>query len=334
MIQNIFLILFIGIFLPFSQSNTATQIDPIIINDQIESGFVFFGEKPFYGLNINTAPGEIRFNVIKSGAYRLFLIESDQGNQTVTLAGMNNLGRFIAGQTIISDTESDINVSYNNSFIQNFLTNDNITNIKQWLITQEDINQLSGKKFILSTPALQAGVVEISESTFDFYPSENGFQILLPIPNKTLENNQTQDPIVQNYQAINRFLTLEILENINNPNLNTHFSMAHQVKNNPTDSVTLIISPNNNEIFITMNNDPTKIWMINLDGGTIETYQGFDQLHKGNLPEIGITSKDLYILNFSNESLMIGIIFATSVILMIIGLTVFINLRKRNVNNK
>lgn len=333
MIQKIFLILFIGIFLPFSQPNTAIQNDPIILNDQIESAFVFFGDKPFYGLNINTTPGEVRFNIVKSGAYRLFLIESDQGDQTITLAGMNNAGRFIAGQTIISDSEPENNIAYNNAFILNFLTNDNITDIKQWLITQENINQLSGKKFILSAPSLKAGVVEITESTFDFYPAENGFQILLPLPNKILKNKQTQDPIEQNYQAINRFLTLEILENINNPNLNTHFSMAHQVKNNPSDSISLIISPTQNEIFITMNNDPTKIWMINLDGGTIETYQGFEQLHKGNLPDIGITSKDLYILNFSNESLMVGIIFATSTILMIIGLTVFFNLRKRSINN-
>jgi hypothetical protein len=120
---------------------------------------------------------------------------------------------------------------------------------------------------------------------------------------------------------------------MDNQDLNTHFSMAHQVKINPDDSVSLIAFPNQNQIYITINNDPTKIWMINLDGGTIETYEGFEQLHKGNLTAIGITSKDLFILNFSNESLMIGIILAASVILMIIGLSVFILIRKRAKNS-
>ncbi len=321
-----------GIVLPYSNTNTF-QYDPTSMNEQIESGFVFFGDTSFYGLNLNTAPGEVRFRIIKSGAYRLFLIESDQDNETITLAGINNLGRFIAGQTILDKSHSDIDSAYNNSFILNFLTNDNITDIKQWLNTQENINRLSGKKFIMSLLPSKAGLVEISQSTYDYYQAENNFEILLPISYQASENATSGNLNNPDYKAINQFLTLEILENINNPNLNTHFSMAHQVKINPSESVTLLISPTRNQIYITMNNDPTKIWMINLDGGTIETFQGFEQLHKGNLPVIGITSKDLYILNFSNESLMLGIIFITSAILTIIGLTVFINLRKVEQNS-
>ncbi len=329
MIQKLILIFIMGLSLSLTNDHL-TQKNQQVLEDQIESGFIFFGEQSFYGLNINTAPGELRFRIIKSGAFRVFLIESEINDQIKTLAGLNNTGRFIAAQTLLNGTQSSVDINYHNSFMLNFLTNDNITNIPQWLATKENIQRLSGEKYLAAVLPSQGGIIEITDTTYDFFAGEDNFEVLLPIPYEKYTVKQTDQFDGPYYYGMYQFLEFEILENINNPNLNTHFAMAHRIKNNPTDSVTVLFSPYRNHIYITINNDPSKIWMINVDGATIETYEGFDQLHKGNLPAIGITSKDLSILNFSNESLMVGIIFATIVILMIIGVAVFVNVRRQN----
>jgi hypothetical protein len=80
----------------------------------------------------------------------------------------------------------------------------------------------------------------------------------------------------------------------------------------------IVLEPNKNMIYIAFDKDYEKLWMINLDGLTIETYSGFDKYHKGNVPKIGITSNDLRILNFSNEGLMKGVVLGAISIFIIL----------------
>jgi hypothetical protein len=83
-----------------------------------------------------------------------------------------------------------------------------------------------------------------------------------------------------------------------------------------------VFDPENNLIYLAFDKDFSKIWMINLDGETIETFSGFERYHKGNIPKIGITANDLRILNFSNEGLMVRIIIGAIGILIIIIATI------------
>ena len=89
-----------------------------------------------------------------------------------------------------------------------------------------------------------------------------------------------------------------------------------------------MIDLSHNKIYVALAKDFEKIWMINLDGLTVETFSGFDKYHKGNVPKGGITSSDLRILNFSNESLMQGVIIGALGIFIILLIPQITNLVK------
>jgi WD40 repeat protein len=103
-----------------------------------------------------------------------------------------------------------------------------------------------------------------------------------------------------------------------------------QPLNNSLTSV--VISPDDNQVYVSLNKNADEVWRLDINGGTVETHTGFDKNHKANIPKLGITSSDLKILNFSNEDLTRGIISIAIVILFIILISIVLYLPRDNQN--
>jgi hypothetical protein len=116
-------------------------------------------------------------------------------------------------------------------------------------------------------------------------------------------------------------------------NFSEEFGLKILTEFQPTnDTLTsILISPNDNQVFVSLDKNANEVWRFDIYGGTVETHSGFDQNHKANIPKLGITSSDLKILNFSNEDLTRGIIAISIVILLIIIISIIVYLPRNKI---
>lgn len=300
----------------FAQSGT---IPPV------EVAFVAFGEEPIYGLILNSSIGEVRFRIDRESQERILYIEVFENGQFITVAGMNNSGVLLVTQELL-DAENQPQTSpyflalFQEEFIQtNLPLRTNANNAKTWFDEYDHKNELVNSHQLIADKTNSASIINFENNQILTSNPKNNFIILQPIQNGLSQLQNNFPKIKQEIIAQRNYLQTELV------NLTEEISVEKglTILNNASltdgrDIVTVSIRPSKNEFYITLDGDNEKIWMINLDGKTVETVTGFDQYHKGNIPSLGITSTDLRIINFSNERLMDSIIVLSLFILLIL----------------
>ncbi len=292
-----------------------------------EFNFVVYSNHPFYGMNIDNNRGEIRFRIATEHKHRVLFFDILESGIYRTFAGVNDQGIFISSQDLVNQV--GINPLSNNEFEnifgeilynQSFLPSMNKINI-------EDFQYFINNSIVLFGDIRQnAYYIETIDNISRLVTSSNPYLISSPylISNQeTLNSNSINDSEI-NYQ--NLISSLE--ERQSNFSVLNGFKALDAASFSTNQITSIVVEPNQNKIYISFDKDFEKLWMINLDGLTIETFSGFDKYHKGNVPKIGITSNDLRILNFSNEGLMKGVIIGATSIFLILMIPEIVSLIK------
>ncbi|PKO13165.1 MAG: hypothetical protein CVU39_20520 [Chloroflexi bacterium HGW-Chloroflexi-10] len=300
-------------FQPNTQNNLQTQDEP----QPYTGSFVVYSDETYFGSNIDTLTGELRFRFKQANNHRAVFFDLLVGTEYFTIGAINDRGVFISF-IITEDFLAGLTPSqFENDFfstIYETLTIPSENRIRE-IVSYWDLQNV---KMIFAGPnrnayhlEIQGDLVEIRKIDGNYlsvayqYSTDSGINM----PSQYSFDTQLQAELA----GFNRSKGLNLLN---------QFSGARQ------SIVSLFFEPAENKLYITLDNNITQIWMINVDGGTIETFRGFDQYHIGNVPEIGITSNDLRILNFSNEKLMDRVILGAIGILLIILVSNFILIKK------
>ena len=95
----------------------------------------------------------------------------------------------------------------------------------------------------------------------------------------------------------------------------------------------MVFEPKTNSIYVALNRNFDKLWMISIDNKTIETYKGFEKKMKFHMPKEGVIASDLLNENYKNykpykENNNMVVILIIIGVLLIIGS--FILRRKNN----
>jgi hypothetical protein len=273
-------------------------------------------EKTFYGFNAGSLNKELRFRFNQQNRINFLFIDLFENNQFYTIGAYNNKGIFILiqdhpgsqQQNRLSPTEFEDHFSellYGASTIPELTSEEYSMN--KWIIPNSNLifaNKF-GKTIIISS---ESDNYQLYENDLPYlgityrYPYDELNNIL---------NNDGDD-----------FLYTKLMDEINktDENFSEEFGLKILTEFQPlNDSLTsILISPNNNQVYVSLDKNANEVWRFDINGGTIETHSGFDKNHKANIPKLGITSSDLKILNFSNEDLTKGIIAISIAILLII----------------
>ncbi len=299
---------------------------PVFAQSIGETGlsFVAFSKNTYYGMNLDTSAAELRFRINEENKQRVLFIDTYTNDIYMTIAGINDQGVFVTYQNFFTTsnpvylTPTDFVSQFGDLLYERSRVPDPKTlSLENSKIVIDHANQLFaselGKSFIIES---STGYPAIIEKQLDW-------QILSPLASSFSDNENIDDfyhPYKQKLRA-----EAEIRKYISDFSLLDGFRVLKAAQPRESQTASIIIDPGKNQIYIVLDKDFAKIWMINLDGATIETYSGIDKYHKGNMPEIGLTSNDLRILNFSNESLMDGVILWGVVIIVIILLVTAAN---------
>ena len=308
-------------------------IPPIKIYAQVDEannnlGFVINSQRTFYGFNAGSSDQELRFRFSQQNRQNILFIDKFENNQFYTIGAYNSKGVFLLiqdhpgslGQNRL--TPSQFNSHFSDLLIKSSRTPELDSDgyaLNHWIIPNS--NLIFADKF--------GKTIIISSGTDDF---------------QIIENDQPYIGITYNYpyNDLNNELNLNeqdylhdrLLDNIHelDKNFSESFGLEILTDLQPLNSrlTSVLISPGDNQVYVSLNKNPDEVWRFDVNGGTIETFSGFEKNHKANIPKLGITSSDLEILNFSNEDLTRGIIAIASIILLIILFSVFVYFPRNN----
>jgi len=324
-----FLKIFVNIPLLFFFLLPSNFFIPQSINDNNpELCFVVYSKNSLYGLNLDNSFGEIRFRIETQNQRRVLFIDQFKSDAYQTVAAMNDQGTFIS-YFFFDDQISQISPT-NFTEIFGSLLFDQIS-----IPSAENINLLS-KSFLINN---SSQVFADENQKGYIIRTINGNSEILEIQNHSLVNNGL-DLTTQSNGLLNDFyhpfqqkkrVETEINKRISEFSIQDGFVVLENAQPQQDMIASVVFDPENNFIYLAFDKDFSRIWLINLDGETIETFSGFERYHKGNIPKIGITANDLRILNFSNEGLMVRIIIGAIGILIIILATIFVHIQFKKI---
>lgn len=308
-------------------------IPPLRIYAQTGEGnenlsFVINSTRSYYGFNAGSIDQELRFRFSQQNRQNILFIDKFENNQFYTIGAYNSKGFFVLiqdhpgslGQNRLTPTQFD--QRFLDLLIKSSRTPDVDSDgytLNQWVVPNSNLlfTDKYGKTIIV-------------------YSGKDDFQII--------ENDLPYIGITYSYPYVNfnKDANLsdqsnfhdQLLENIHelDKNYSEGFGLEILTDLQPLDGrlTSVLISPNDNQVYVSLNKNAAEIWRFDINGGTVETHLGFDKSHKANIPKLGITSSDLEILNFSNEDLTRGIIAIAIVILLIILFSVFVYLPRND----
>jgi hypothetical protein len=291
-----------------------------------EIAFAVYSQNTLYGMNLDNSQGEIRFRIVSDHNHKVLFIDKNIGDVYGTAAGFNDSGIFVAYQYLSNTLQSALltPANFQSSFAPVLFENNSLPSKKD-VLTRADFPSVNNANLLAADDNRNRFVIETSNGISSFQADQDKFVVLtnqLSTAVISPDENNFYHPLQQKARLEN-----EINKNLADFSINYAFNALKIAQPEQDSLASIVIDPGKNEIYLAFDKDYEKIWMINLDGGTIETYGGFEKYHKGNIPDIGITANDLRILNFSNEGLMVKIIFGAIGILIIIIMTIIFNIR-------
>lgn len=294
-----------------------------IDENNAELCFVVFSKNSFYGLNLDNSAGEIRLRIETQNQHRVLFVDQFKSESYQTIAAINDQGTFVS-YFLFYDQSPKISPTIFNETFSPLLFN-------QMSFPSPESNELFSKSLLINNSSQlfaeenQKGfIIQTKNGESEFHLNQN-YLINSAMEFRT-PSSDSSDDFFHPVQQIKR-VEDEINKRLSEFSIQDGFLVLEKAQPSQNMIASIIFDPENNLIYLAFDKDFNKIWLINLDGETIETFSGFERYHKGNIPKIGITANDLRILNFSNEGLMVRIIIGAIGILCIILITIFASFR-------
>lgn len=323
---------FISTLIIFSIFFIIPPIDIFAQTDEINNNlsFVVNSQKTFYGFNAGSINKELRFRFAQQNRQNFLFVDLFENNQFYTIGAYNSKGIFI----LIQDHPG----SQQKNRLSASEFEDHFSELLFGASTIPDLNseEYSMNKWII--PNSNLIFADKFGKTVFIYSDNTNFQLFENnLPYQAITYHYPYDEFTNNPNNGGQdLLHIQLLDEIDKTDEN--FSDENGLKiltefQPINDTLTsILISPNENQVYVSLDKNANEVWRFDINGGTVETHSGFDQNHKANIPKLGITSSDLKILNFSNEDLTRGIIAISIAILLIIIISIVVYLPRNKIH--
>jgi hypothetical protein len=294
--------------------------------------FVVNSQKTFYGFNAGSLNKELRFRFKQQNRQNFLFVDLFENNQFYSIGAYNSKGIFI----LIQD--------HPGSQQQNRLTptefEDHFSELLFGASTIPDLNseEYSMNKWIIPNSNLifadkfgKTVIISSDSTEYQIFKNELPYQ---GITYRYPYDEFTNDPNNGGQDLLHSQLLDEIDKTDENFSAENGLKILTEFQPLNDTLTSILISPNDNQVYVSLDKNANEVWRFDINGGTVETHSGFDQNHKANIPKLGITSSDLQILNFSNEDLTRGIIAISIAILLIIIISILVYLPRNKVNQQ
>lgn len=300
---------------------------------------VYTKENTLYGMNYDYPDTEVMIKTFQRGNMKVFSMSfrnSSNNGKLSPVVVYNSNGLFINTQMQFPEVMGKNTPGEGECFfdeVERYIYGAGDTNgIKKFLNSKRIVQYPSPTLHsLVADKNGNAMIVETGNKNNEILPINNKFIVMTNFRNSDFKNaaySDVEGAGADRYQAAYEYIE----KNINKFGIDNGMEVLNRTRQAsggfPT-QCTMLFNPRNNEIFISFKNDFNKVWKINLNKSTIETYKGFNEYHKIRLTSKGITATELQNLksNSGETSPMVKILIMVAFISLLTIIVIAIKKR-------
>ena len=272
------------------------------------TSYVVYSSNIYYGMNFDYPDVVLLFTITQTQNFKIFQAFFIQNGDTSVICGMNSGGLFSSIQMLYPQLTSwpapqptDKNLYdayllalYNSSDLQTALSFINLLGIKVKHIPGYTLHDFFADK------NKNAYVLEVGENENLITPIQNNFMVMTNFSNYDFAGkplDQISGAGADRYKTAYEYIEANKDTFTFNNGIET-LQKTIQTSGDYKTQVSFLFDPINNEVYIALKRDFTKIWKVSIGNETIETYAGFNQYTQIPITAAGISSTEL--LNFTS----------------------------------
>ncbi len=260
------------------------------------TGFVVKSDNVLYGMNFDYPDVDIKISIRNINDRKVFIMAFKQAeNLYIPVVGMNDLGLFGNLQMLLPAEELTANpepgqistLKLLNDALNNFGT---VAEVIDYIADKKVVHANVTLHSLFADPTGDGVIVEAGKDCNLTSGIKDKFLVMTNFP--VCNFNEKKYTEVEGVGA-DRYITVyeNIQRNISSFNRDKAFETLEKTKLESDGFKTqcsLVFNPEEGNIYLSVRRDFSKIWKIDLDEQTIETFKGFDENKLIDLDETGI----------------------------------------------
>lgn len=276
------------------------------------TGFAVYSGNTYYGLNLDWYNTEMRFNILNVEGYKFFQMEflyngnwlqSCRYNEMGMLGTYQEVRPLVTANILQNEIPADLGMIIGVA-TQHFASADTVI---RWI---EETNQRVveipgwGLHSLLSSKDTAAYVVEVGADSNMFTAQENGFLVMTNFNNHFfwgMSYNQVTGLGSSRYITAYEYIS-DHYDNFSYEDAWEVLSRVKQSGGSVRTRCSMVFDPANNDIYVVLHRNFSKVIRISLDEGFWETYSGYEHYVKMNIGINGVLASELQTLTSVDAS--------------------------------
>ena len=279
------------------------------------TSFAVYGDKIFYGMNFDYPEVELQFSIIEYNGRKIFQTIFFESGNSIAVCGMNNSGVFSSIQMLYPQVTTWPDPKPNEmdlyqAHIMPLTQVDNLQDALNYIETQNvKVIHIIGTSLhdFFADKYKNALVLEVGNEKNLITEMENDFMIMTNFPYNQFVGKPLEDingAGADRYKTAYKYIQAN-KSSFNFDNAIETLKRTIQTSGDFKSLVSSVFDPINNEVYVVLKRDFSKIWKVSIDNLTIETFSGFDQYKEVPLTSAGLLASELISLTSVNTELEI-----------------------------
>jgi hypothetical protein len=269
------------------------------------TSFAVYNGSPLYGMNFDYPDVPIRFTIQEFGDLKVFQMEFKDEGGFIPTVGMNSSGLFASSQMLFPELPStprsdEKHITIWGLYQDGLYRHQTVAEILTLAEEYQIVNSGLTLHDLFADPSGEAVVVEVIGEQEKLTPISGQYIVMTNFPVSSIQGtpiSEIEGVGADRYQITDRI----IRENLDDFQVNTGFQILEEASlaGDFSTQASMVFDPVTQEVYIALDRDFNKIWIVSLAENKIRTWRGF--VGQGTLPldHQGITEEEMLEMGLS-----------------------------------
>jgi hypothetical protein len=275
------------------------------------TSFAVYSTHKIYGMNLDYANVELKFNIIRNGNRKIFQAFFIENGGSYTFCGVNSSGVFSSIQMLYPQLTSwpapgPNQIDLGQAFTMFTTQCDSLQQGYDYLnSTGVKVIHISGSTFhdFFADSRRTACVLEVGTDSNYITKMKGDYLVMTNFPNHLYADTPPENVSgagADRYKTACQYIEAHKSDFVYDDAIEVLQRTAQTSGSFPT-QCSCVFDPENNEVYLILRQVFTRIWKVSIDNETIETHSGFNRFTRMPLGSSGLTSSDLITLSGATQ---------------------------------
>lgn len=264
------------------------------------TSFAVYGERPLYGMNFDYPEVPVRFTIREFGDLQVFQMEFKQEGGYVPTVGMNSAGLFASSQMLFPEmpetfpgdgTPMTIWQLYQAMLYHRQSVGEVYDLAEDYQITNSSLTL----HVLFADPGGAAVIVEVLNNLEELTPISGRYTVMTNFPINPIQGQPIDE--IEGVGADRYQIAIHgIQENLDEFQVDDGLRILEEtaLEGEFSTQASMVFDPVNLQVYITLDREFSKIWLVSLEKNSISTFRGFESQETLPLDHNGVTEAVMF----------------------------------------